>query len=574
MPQLSRHELIDRRLSEADPENSARFFDLALVVMAEDAKGNRTDEVLLEVGGRWDRRLEEYVGDADRVRVLSVHLGQLEPMRFFADWLRGHVAGEPAIAAPSPEPGVEVRIQTPDGRIYSAMLAGGVRSGKTWEGVLWCVAYAVACPGSIVWIVCPSDRRYEEVEDLLRVIMPLRWYSSLGAPWFRWKLANGSKIVLRSGHDPEALKVGDADFLLINEAQQQAEKVFAIARGRIAASGGLVVVAANPPDKPIGTWVGDFATEAQAGMRQARFFHVDPFDNPHIDHGPLLAMAAEFDEHTVDVEIRGKFLGAKNAVFYNWDRSHNERPPGTLPGFGVLPEITREFLLALEGAEFDRAVGVDMQRLPHMTSGELRIWENPLAMRRPGSREWLDWALGWFTADVTIAAAEEADLCQSWLDLGWDPDRTLIIADASGKWQFGERDPTKVRELREQVRGRGSWDVFRRFGFVHVRNPDRNLEKNPDVIERVRAMQSRICTKAIGPYGQRYLFADPRLRELTKAIRLWPYLHGRPAASSQYAHRCDWASYLCQRFWPRRSAGDIDIKVVSKPDGRRRMMGW
>lgn len=539
MPRASQAELIERRLAEADPGSSERFLDVGLVVLAEDAAGHRTGEVLCKVGGRWDRRLKDYAGEAEAVRVLSVHPGQLEAMRWFDAWLGDHLAG------------VEV---PEDDRIYSALLAGGQRSGKTWLGTLLCVLYAVAVPGSIVWIVCPSDRRYEEVEDLLREIMPARWYSELGAPWFRWKLANGSKIVLRSGHNPGALKVGDADFLLVNEAQQQAEKVFAIARGRIAAAGGLVVAAANPPDAAIGTWVGDFATEAQAGLRQAKFFPLDPMDNPHIDQGPLLAMAKELDPHTFDVEVRGLFLGARNAVLYNWSRADNELPTPTTG------EITQEALRYFEGGDFDRAVAVDMQRLPHMASAEGRFFENPLA--RHGNDRF-EWCHLWLTADITIEGADEFDLCAAWLDLGWDPARTLVIADASGKWQFAEREPMKVQKLREEVRGRGSWDVFRRMGFVHVVNPDRDLERNPDVIERCRATTSRVCTKAAGPYGQRFLFSDPRNRELNKAIRLWPTKSGAPMRTSQYAHRGDVVTYMVQRFFPRRArASKPEVKVL------------
>lgn len=527
MPRDSISDLVVRRQEEQDPRSSIRHLDLELAVYAEDQRGQRTDDVVLVVGGLWDRRRREYVGDARRARAVAAHPGQLEALRWFAAWLAAHLAGE-VLAEP----------------VYSILLAGGQRAGKTWIAVVIGAAYAVAVPGAIVWIVSPSDRRTEELEDLLAALLPDEWYRAVGAPSRVWRFANRSKIVLRSAHDPDGLKVGDADLVVLNEAQQLPERAFAIARGRTAAAAGLVVVAANPPTKPIGMWVGDFATEAQAGRREAKYFPLDPLDNPHVDRDTLLSLQQELDEHTFDIEVRGVFRGEKDAVLYNWSRAENEMPT---PATG---EITRDFLRWAERREFDRAVGVDMQRLPHMASVEMRFFANPLAPAEPSRFEW---CYAWLTADVTLEAADEFDLAQAWLDLGWDPERTLIVADASGKWQFTQRKPEQVRALRDEVKGRGSWDVFKRMGFRHIVNPDRRLERNPDVIERCRATTARICTRAAGPFGQRFLFSDPANRELNKAIRLWPTKHGQPSRTSRYAHRGDCVTYLVQRFFARRT---------------------
>jgi len=559
MPRKSLPHLVERQRRELHGEGSDRFADLH-AKLVDEASG----EELISVGGRWDRLKKEWTDEAPAAaRVLRVHRGQLDGARFFARWLDDHLAG---------------RIPPEPDRVYSFMLGGGQRSGKTYLGVACAILYATGRAGSIVWIVSPAERDHEEVQDYLHTMMPTAWYEELGAPWYRFTLPNGSKIVLRTGHEPAKLKKGDADFIVMNEAQQQAERAFAICRGRIAASGGIVCVVANPPDGDIGQWVGDFATEAEAGLRQARFFPLDPMDNPHIDHGPLLALAAELDAHTFDVEIRGLFLGAKNAVLHNWERARNERPPGRPLGHrdDAPPEkeITCEVLRWLEGRDYDRAVGVDMQYLPHMASVEMRFWENPLTVGLDEQTR-VRYCHAWLTADVTLPAAEESDLCQAWLDLGWDPARTLIVADASGKWQFAERDPLKLQKLREQVRGRGSWDVFRQHGFIHIVNPDRELEKNPDVIERCRATSSRISTKAVGPYGRNFLFSDPRNKDLNKAIRLWPTKGGQPMRTSQYAHRCDCVTYLVQRFFPRRAVpGMPEVKVLKRSERRREMRAW
>ena len=546
MPRSSLQSLAEQRRREAG-RASDRYVDLDLSLATDAGEG------LLRVGGRWDRRAKRFLpGAPPRTRVLRAHHGQLEAGRWLAVWFRAHLSG---VVLPA------------ESRVFSSMLGGGQRSGKTWLGVVAAIIYAVAVPRSIVWIVSPAEPDHEEVQDYLRSMMPRSWYSELGAPWYRFRLPNGSKIVLRTGHNPERLKKGDADFIVLNEAQRQKERAFAICRGRIAASGGLVVVCANPPEDEIGQWVGDFAVEAQEGLRQATFFHLDPLENPHIDHVPLLAMAKEFDQRTFDTEVRGLFLGERNAALYNWSRIDNEKVAPTTGN------ITREVLRALEGRDYDRVIGVDVQRFPFMAAATFEFFLNPLA--RSG-KERVDWSLMWCTSSLILRAAEEADLAAAWHEAGFDPERTLIVCDASGAWQFAERDPTKVRELREQVKGRGSFDVFRAAGFAHVVKPDRDSERNPDVIERFRAATSRICTKLPGPFGQRFLFSDPRNDEINKAIRRLPTRSGKPARFSTWSHGCDAFTYPVHRLFPRRAPrGAAKVTVVSRFErGDQMRAGW
>lgn len=547
--------IVNSRRREAGGDPTVRYLEIQIAVWAEDRNGKRTSRHLGRAGGVWDRRAKAYDPRRPARPVsVSVHPGQIEAVAFFFTWLAAHISGAARAA---------------DEAVYSLLLAGGQRSGKTWIGVLMCVLYAITVPGAIVWIVSPTEKDHEEIEDLLRRLLVADWYTSLGAPRYLYSLANGSKIVLRSGSEPEKLKKGDADLILINEAQQQDERAFVISRGRIAAASGLVICAANPPTRPLGQWVGAFATDAQAGRRAARYFHLDPMDNPHIDVKPLLALQNEIDEHTFNVEIRGMFLGLQNAVLYNWSRLENERPAP------VLGDISREFLRHHEGRDFDRAIAVDVQKHPHMASAEFRFFQNPATAGLDVATR-MQWALMWATREHFLRGADEEELASAWLLAGYDPERTLIICDASGAWQFAQRDPLEAAKLRETVKGRGSFDVFRAMGFRHVVKPDRLMEKNPDVIERCRATTARIATKVPGPYGQRFLFADPACRELTKAIRNWPTSSkGAPDRTSDYAHGGDVVTYAVQRFYARRTRpSGVEVKILERHDPGNSMKGW
>jgi hypothetical protein len=520
---------------------------------------------ILDVGGRWDRREKRYSDAATDVRVIRPHPGQIEACEFYARWLDRYRRGEHL---------------PPDKRTYSVILSGGQRAGKTWLATcVFAPAFAIAIPGSYVWIVCPTDADFEEVEDNLIATLP--------EPWYRWQksrnrftVVNGSRIVLRSAHRAEALKKGRCDLPVLNECQQMEQKAFAIARARIADTGGLVIGCANPPDKPIGEWVGDWVAEADAGSRNAKHYWFNPFDNPHIDPAPLLALKAELDPRTYEAEVLGRFLSIGDTVLYNWDRLENETTMERLAdrqGVAELRDITPEVTEHLEGRPFARIVGVDVQRRP-MASVELRCFENPLAAESDRSSDaWWRWCLVVVT-DECILEGDEDDLAIAWASRGWEPGDTLIVCDASGRWQFAERNPLKVQAKREEVKGRGSWAVFQAHGYRHIRPPDRGSEKNPDVIERVRAATARIETKAAGRYGQRFLFSLARCRQTNRTIRSWPNLHGKPSRTSQHAHVGDALTYPIHRLWTRRGLeGDSSgpgVKVIKRFQRRSQMAKW
>jgi hypothetical protein len=518
--------------------------------MTLDVVDKETGDLLLTAGGRWDRRRKSYVPASERRGVeVFCNPAQTEAVEWFDDWLDAHKRG----------------VKVPDeDRIFSVVLSGGQRGGKTFVGVrVFPLAYALTIPGSYTWIVCPSKDDFEEVEDYLEGLIPKAWYTKKTFKSVRrYNLANGARIVLRSAHNPESLKKGRCDLVVMNEAQQMKEKAFAVCRARIADKGGVVIGCANPPTQPIGEWVGNWVAEAESGERQAIHFYFDPFRNPDIDHAALRALAKELDPRTYEIEVLGKFLSVGDTVLYNWDRLENEvtfaklaEQLAKLAGLESLElrDITREVTNQIEGRAFDRVLGVDVQKYPHMACIELRFFENPLALISDGGDAWWKWSIAVITDEVILEGADEFDLVREWEEKEWDPEETLIVCDASAKWQFSEQDPAKVKKLRELVRGRGSWDVFKNGGYRHIRNPDRNMEKNPDRIERCRATTARICTKEAGPYGQRFLYSLSSCRRTNRAIRGWPNRHGKPSSDTRHAHIGDGLTYAIGRCYTRRA---------------------
>src|SRR5574341_507256 len=231
-----------------------------------DVREYLTEAPILSVGGRWDRRERVYDGAGARARLIYLHEGQLDFGRWFKQWLEDYLRGE----------------RRPETDVWSVLLAGPRRGGKTNVAGVGASVFGIAVPDSYTWVVSPEQEETGEVRDLIEETIPASWRRWVPDPDFYYQLINGSRIWMRSSYDPDDLKRGRVDLAIINEGQKQRNKAFVQVRGGIADTGGLVVVTANPPDKPIGQWVADFYEEAKAGVRQAKLFEFDPRKNPFV----------------------------------------------------------------------------------------------------------------------------------------------------------------------------------------------------------------------------------------------------------------------------------------------------
>ena len=486
----------------------------------------------------------EYVGDAPSSRVVKLHRGQVASARFFDAWLAEHLAEQDEDAEP----------------ITDALLAGGRRSGKTHFGVLAAVIYAVTVPDAIVWCVGPSDTYYEELIAYLELFMPKLWYESLGWPHWTYFLANGSKIILRSGFTPKKLKKGKANFVLVNEGQQLRKQSYETLSASIVDVGGIVMTAANPPDVgDDGVWVAEVAAGCQQNtLPNARYFFFNPELNPHIDQRVMRALKRKYDPHTYRVQILGEFLLPPDTVLHQWDTVQSEMP---VPELGR--DVTAAFTKKYEGRAYTDIVGVDVQSYPWIACVRLRAYDNPQA---PGD---LERALLWVVGEVFIDKGDEIMAARDLKELGCDVDYTLVIIDASAKWQQMQRN--KEKQL-PQFKGRGSMDMFRAEGFLHVVPPDPDMNANPEVADRCRAANARICNAE----GDRHVFADPgRAPKTVAAIRNWRTVRGAPSRHSDFAHGGDALTYVLWRFFPRRRSSDkVEVKTMRRFKGRSRLKGF
>lgn len=538
MPRNSVQRAAHQRLDEG-ARASSRYVDLQLDVV-DDASG----ELLYRFGGRWDRKAKDYDGDAPMSRIVRVFDKQLDFFRDLDAWVGDQVTGD----------------RTREDWLGEIVMAGGQRSGKTAMLVVAAIATAISVPGSIVWIVTPSEGFYSEPIAYLEALMPAEWFTSLGWPHWCYSLPNGSQIVLRSAHRTGRLKQGKATAIFVNEAQQVSPEAYAILLGRVFDDGGVVVSAANPPDVgDKGTWLTDYAAQCRRGAREhSAFYLFDPEKNPHIDQRKILDAKSKMDPRTYAIQVKGEFRGLPDQVLYTWDPTENERQR---PDLG---DVTRQFLQYKEGSarSYDEVVVVDVQNYPWIVATRYKFFANP---EEPTN---MDRALAWIVGEVFVDQGDELDTGHMLLRAGVKPDRTLMVIDASCFWQQQQRDEDKQRA---EWKGKGSAHMFMSFGFKVVR-PDKAMKGNPDVIDRCRAAASRICTEG----GERLVFADPVLAPRTcETIRKWQFKNGKPDRRTKFAHAGDTVTYGLWRFFPRRRrAGKVDVKHVKSFEGTSRTKGY
>lgn len=528
-------------------------------------------ELLLSAGGLWNRRLNEWEGDVDACQdapVLRVHPGQIAATEWWAKWLGIHAGRRD-----SPPPlelddlGEEIDpdeagegVNTDPLKVYSALLSGGRRGGKTyWAFAGAVVSYAVQFPEAIIWALSPARGKDDtKPDEIRRAIAPM-----LHPTWIRrqtiatgWELINGANIMLKSAHagaDQDAIKEGKANLVVLNESQKMSKRVYVVGRGAISDQSGMVLCCANPPvEVKDQQWVADFASDTDAGKRASVHIPFDPMENPHIDRRALRAMMAEVDERTFDIEVRGIFRAAADAVAYNWSRTHNERAaprPEPIPGGGQRPcprtglvDVTADYLRSIDLYEgITNLIGMDFQVHPHMGGPVYRLFAHPGQV--PNHDNVILWGV-----DELVLSGDEVQWSAFAKERGYDPRVTVIVGDGTGEYQHSRRGTADTPP--PDWKGRGSFSILQGEGWTNIVRPDPKIHRNnPHVLDRVRAMTSLIQT---ADKKRRRLMLDPdRCPKTCKSIREWPTTNGKPSRTHEAAHLGDGLSYPIVRLFPR-----------------------
>ncbi len=525
--------------------SGSRYIDLAITVCVADIERDATgrprwrpgsDEELTRVGGRWDRRTKKWSPGRARQRlVIRFHRGQERAARWFVGWLERFVSNDWSNYK----------------RAWSALFIGGRRSGKTHLACAAMVVFAVLNPRALLWAISPTLETGDELDTNFKELLPRGWYTRKQAKTGRsttYRLANGSRILLKSAVKPQRLKAGRVDLCLLNEAQELQQLAYIKLRAAIADRGGIVLLTANPPDTPSGRWVEEHYLAAKAGAIEAVVFELDPRENPWINYEALASIGSEIDQKTFERDVLGLFAPIGDVVFHAWDQRESWIDPW--PG---LIDITAEVTLRELGRAHGDVVGQDYQRTPSMVGLPMRFFRDP---KDPGE------ILTWVVDEAVVDDANEDELLDALESTprwqfgdgrpdtrdrtecyrGWAkpddlaPVHCAVIADASGFWQDGAHNDGKTSDRWLHARG-----------WKSMYKPSKDSDRNPAISERMKAGNARLKSAD----GKRRLFVARHCVRTAEALRLYDMKNGFPNRKSQYAHIADAVTYPIYRFFGR-----------------------
>ncbi len=520
-----------------------------------------TDEEILAVGGRWDRKRKAWSSQApERGRVLRIPRGsdQEQPARWGAEWFRRMCQGSKGahwdvggvIILGRLEP-IVFR------RAWTLLLVGGRRGGKTHIAVVFLVILCVMIPLSKTVAVSPTQAETDELEQAARSLLPRQWFTVRGhgaGKDLQFKFANGSRILFISGHKPRGLKRGRIDMALYNEAQLQHQAGWKHLRGAVVDSGGLVINSCNPPDEPIGRWIEEqwerarlMAVDRKTRTLAIQAFHITGKHNPFVSQESLEDMRAELDEVSARKDIDGEMGVPIGDVV--WHAFSASKSVADVPRhfLDITVDVTRKL-----GFASQYLVGMDFQLTPAMCAVIMKIYQDP---DDPDAER-----LIWVVDEVVLDKADEYDLCDAlerrarWtIDgpdesdcyRGWtladdkEPRRCLVVMDASGFFQDGEHNRGKTSEM-----------ALRARRWHSLLPPHVGSDRNPDVLERVKVTNTRLkAADTAGGIGRRRMFFVPSVKRTIEAMLNWERKNTVPNRRSQFAHLSDAVSYPVFRIF-------------------------
>lgn len=491
-----------------------------------------TDEHLGTFGGVWDRKERrwakphEHKFPAGRRHVYRLHRGQAEAGRWVAEWLTRWGTRNW---------GGDYK------RVWSAILNGGRRSGKTHLCVVALLMFATMKPRALTWCVSPTIDTGAEIDEALFDLIPAAWKServeATNGKSTTYYLPNGSKIVLKSGVNPDRLKAGRVDFALYNEAQLQSHKGYTMLHGAIADRGGLVLMAANPAGQQKGAWVEEHFIRAQRAELDGVAFQVDNLLNPWIEIAALLALQKELSEKDYAREVLGRFEPVGDLVMHAYRKQENNVDPE--PALrDVTRQVTERLLGKGKGAEF--IVGVDCQVEPYMAATVHKLFADPLD---PAG------FLNWIVDEFAVEESDEDGLLDAiestpeWVpaDDERDPERcytatrSAVVMDASAWWQDNAHTP-----------GRKSDKKLRARGWHNLHRPDKTALRNPLVKERVKTGNAALRTAD----GRRRFFIAKHCTETAQSFGKWEMNKKLciPDRASPHTHLVDCGTYVEYRL--------------------------
>ncbi len=560
----SKREMGMAKLLEREEVSESRFVPMQLRI--EGPEG----EELMTVGGLWDRAERRYAGPADTEVVMRLTRAQAKAGKWLADWFSRHAEVRRLRAeGESADRALDLAWADELVPILTALFHGGRRGGKSHLAMVAIAIMALLVPGARMVAVSPQQKDTRELRKILEEqLWPSPWRTWRDKPEYIYTLVNGSTLELITGRRRE-LKIGPVSLSVYNEAQELAQAPWLDLLGCATDELGLSILCANPARSLGGKWVDEYhelVLEGKSAVKgpsaacgqvvtepvSGKVFHFDAKKNPHTSSKALRALRGIMDERTFRREIGGEMgLPIGDVVCYAYSDFGNIRRT-FVDWVDVTELMTRE---RFEGAA-RRVVGTDYDSDPGCTYASGRFFSPDGSLER---------AVLWVEYCEIVERGDERALSDTLrLMLGEDGrllhphDETVIVGDASGKWQAAVRahhDPESIpsHEMLEAL----GWRVIR---------PDPKLLGNPRFEKRVTLSNGCLCSHD----GRRRVFFHPRAEAAIKSCKDYPIIRGRAHRRSRHAHPFDAWSYIAWRAWGREHEAQLTLAYHGVPQKSRK----
>ena len=537
---------LDKRLqvAVATLEGPARFQDYALAVKSP------SDEVLFVAGGRWDTHFKRYLdpvteGDVDDFITIKLVESQLEFFRWGAEWIARWRDGYPQQES-------------------LALLGGDRRGGKTFVLMTFGACVAVDVPlapsgePTQVWVVAKSyTEKYELIEWMLNRVPgdDSGFYHFVQSPHPEFQFHNGARLRILSADDPDSLKQGRCDLLLVNEPQLMQPR--AVSNGILGTSdrGGLSVLACNPPRTADGrgAWLYDLKSalddeiiDLAKGKRVeplgCKYFHFKSSDNAAVNQAARKRagrLSKIIDPLSGSGDIEGSWSPPQPLACFEFDKRRHLHVP---PAVGVADCTSVVASEKGEWGDWHFVAGVDFDLVPHIAAVIYKIYGDP--------DDPTFWAVDEFIGERRWTVAHWIETFAAWgEEWGYNPKSLLWIADASGGFQGDYHEEGE----------RKAYEVIEAAGWTCIPPQDcRDSSKkahNPFVSQRLDIYNDQLRRDRlfIGPKCVWFAECNQKAttRQDTGRLRL---------KHDKWAHAIDAGSYPIYRLAPR---GD---ERFGKPD--------
>ena len=533
-----RYDARDRRLA-----NRSRFRDLQLAVWLP-GDDVLDDAPAIRVGGCWDMTNGCYVGKADSEVKIPLTRSQLDAAQPMIHWLRQHLAMRELVAGGATWDEATAQVWQDEQNWYRWLWYGGRRGGKTWLACLSVCLFALMIPGVRVVMVSPTQ---DDTSELRTTILG----SMLASEWRDWQeakqtieLINGSVIELHTAHRNQ-LKLGKVDMAVANEAQEQKREVVNDLQGNTSDVAGLTILTANPPRKntlgryrATGAWVQELYNEVVSGERPfTRKCFFNPEHNTRVSHEALRAAGEGMSEQEYRREILGDMTVPLGTMALASFSAVNmlERIPITWRKRDVTRDVAERWFgisgaNRIGGVDFDKGAGCSWVSGRFYLPANSTDVQDAFLVIDGGER-----LLGQHEDRFGISLAETCDEYGN--PIFPDKQATVLVADASSRWQSTERahDPED----------RPSWQRLEAHGWLLCR-PDPGLERNPRVADRfelaIDSLRAKWCgqPRVLFTHGARWVIESNEKLALSD---------GKVDRKSIHAHLVDCWTYIVWRRW-------------------------